>query len=321
MTWLGRLFVGFGLVCAGGSAWAGAIQHSTLTLSSLDHPMNVSLYVPDGAPPEGGWPVLYLLHGLGGTSSDWETLGDIQATLDRMIGAAEIKPLLVVMPAAGDSWYVDSAAVGGPGNVETAITHDLVAAIETRWPVRHDAGGRAIAGLSMGGYGALRLAYGHPELFGAAASLSGAIWQNVPSDELDLPLAQIRLLQESAYFHFIDEDTVTVGVDLPPAGPHFGGAFGDPFDARLFNRLNVFTLLVRLIDRGVPVPATFVTVGDDDSHKVWRGAIALLETMRAEGQDVEMRMTDGDHAWSVWKVSIVDALRFIDAHLTDAPAP
>ena len=47
---------------------------------------------------------------------------------------------------------------------------------------------------------------------GAAASLSGAIWQNVPTDEVDLALAQIRLLQDSAYFHFIGEDTVTIGV-------------------------------------------------------------------------------------------------------------
>jgi S-formylglutathione hydrolase FrmB len=309
-----RLLLAVWLGLAAVSARAGEIERSTVALQALGRGMDISVYVPDGTTPDGGWPVLYLLHGLGGDDRDWQRYADIGGTLDRLIGDAEIRPLLVVMPAAGDSWYVDSAAVGGPGDIETAITRDLVAAIEARWPVRRDAGGRAVAGLSMGGYGALRLAYAHPDLFAAAASLSGAIWQNVPTDELDLPLAQIRLLQDSAYFHFIDEDTVTIGIDLPPAGPHFGGAFGDPFDARLFNRLNVFTLMVGLIDRGVPLPATFVTVGDDDSHKVWRGAIAILETMRAEGQDVEMRMTDGDHAWSVWKVSIVDALRFLDAH-------
>lgn len=60
------------------------------------------------------------------------------------------------------------------------------------------------------------------------------------------------------------------------------------------------------------LPATYLTVGDDDGFFLWRGAIALHETLQADKRKSELRVTDGDHVWSVWKVSIIDALKFID---------
>ena len=76
--------------------------------------------------------------------------------------------MVVVMPDAGNSWYVDFAAVGGPGDFETAILDDLPQAIEEGMPVRRQRGGRAIAGLSMGGFGALRLAFKRPDRYCAS---------------------------------------------------------------------------------------------------------------------------------------------------------
>lgn len=293
---------------------AGTLENQTFPSPGLGGSIKALIYRPDGVPPAAGWPVVYLLHGLGGDETSWRDLGHIQPTLDEMMGKGVIAPALVVMPGAGPAgWYVDSTDVGGPGNSETAVVSDLRTAIESIYPVRKDMGGRAIAGLSMGGYGALRLALAHPDLFVAAASLSGAIWQNVPSNELDLAPSAMSLIIESSYFHHSDPADVSIGVDLPPVPPHFGSAFGNPFDARRFNSQNVFTLLAQAIAGNAALPALFLTVGDDDSHKLWRGGIAFYETMQASQRPVEFRMTDGDHTWALWQVSVRDALIFINS--------
>ena len=155
-----------------------------------------------------------------------------------------------------------------------------------------------------------------------AASLSGALWQNVPPEDLDLPPEKLAMIADNVYFHRVDRDTIEPGPDLPTLVSHFGGAFGTPFDADRFNAENVFTLLGDRIDERRALPALYVTVGDDDGFQLWRGALAFFETVRADGQRVQLRMTDGDHVWSLWKVAIVDALAFIDAHLEPAgPSP
>jgi S-formylglutathione hydrolase FrmB len=302
------------------AALASELRPVSVPSAALGREMAVEVYVPDGPAPAEGWPVLYLLHGHDGNERSWADLGGIQATLDRLIGDKTIAPLLVVMPDAGNSWYVDSADVGGPGDYETAITADLVAHVEANYPAQKSAAGRAIAGLSMGGYGAIRLAYAHPQLYTATASLSGALWNNVPPEDIGDDPANLRLIADSAFFHRIDADTIGTGRILPSTGDHFAGAFGEPFEAERFNVHNVFTLLRQAVEDDVPLPKTYLTAGDDDGFNLWRGAIALHETLIADGRTSELRITDGDHVWSLWSVSIVDVLRFIDAQWVK-PAP
>ena len=305
-------------ICSG-VALAGTVQQFRYDSPALGREQTAQVYVPSGDAPPGGWRVLYLLHGLGGRSSDWQALGKIGTTLDRMVEQKQIGPFVVVMPEAANSWYVDSADIAGPGNYASAIGHDLPAAIERNFSVGHDRAHRAIAGLSMGGFGALRLALSEPERYSAAAALSPAIWQNVPLEGTNLPQAgkppSTGAGANASYFVRPDPTTVTVGIDLPPSGEHFGGAFGTPFDPRRFNAENVFTLLQRAIDSRKPLPSIFLTVGDDDSHLLWRGAIAFFETMQMDGRPIEFRVTDGDHNWNCWKKSIVDALLFVDKNV------
>ena len=295
-------------------ASASEIKEIMVQSSALGRPLAVSIYRPDGPAPASGWPVVYLLHGLNGCYRDWLALGGIQKTLDRMIASQRIHPMLVVMPDGGNSWYVDSAAVGGPGNYETAILDDLPAAIEQDFPVRHERGGRAIAGLSMGGFGALRLALKRPDRYVAVASLSGAIWQNMPTDGLNG--AKLRV-GGGDYFLRVDPATIVGGIDRPPDGNHFGNAFGAPFDAKRFNAANVFTLLTQQLRSGAELPAIYLTVGDHDSHDLWRGSIALYETLMADGVNVDFRVTGGDHVWSLWRRTIEDALVFVDSKFID----
>lgn len=313
------------LVCAAALGPVPAAgQNGTMDTLSIDsprlqRPIAVRIYRP-GRTDRPCLPLLLLLHGLDGNETSWERLGGIRRTLDGMIADGRLRPLLVVMPGAGNSWYVDSAAAGGPGDVESALLGDLLPAVAARYAVCPGRSARAVAGLSMGGYGALRLALAHPDVFGAAAALSPAIWQNVPADELDLPPDRITVLAKSRYFHRSKDGDVTAGIVLPRPGRHYAGAFGTPFDARRFNRLNPFTLLETAAAAGGTTPALFVTVGDDDSLGLWEGGIAFFETARMLGVPLEFRITDGDHVWSLWRRSIVEALLFLDGHLDDRSA-
>jgi len=299
-------------------ALAGVLQPFRYHCPALGRDQTAEVYVPSAKRPATGWPVLYLLHGLNGRATDWETLGDIAETLDHLIDGKRIQPLLVVMPDAGNSWYVDSAAVGGPGDYAAAIGRDLPAAIEAAFPIATDRSRHAIGGLSMGGYGALRLALLQPERYGVVAALSPAIWQNIPIVPSD-PTTGLKhdRAPTPTYFQKLDADTVTIGVDLPPDGHHFGGAFGTPFDPARFNADNVFTLLQQASDAGKVLPTIYLSVGDDDSHLLWRGSIAFFETMQMRKLDVEFRVTNGDHNWALWKKSLVDALLFVDGRFSN----
>jgi S-formylglutathione hydrolase FrmB len=294
---------------------ASSIESLKIASQALGRPLAVTVYSPAAQPPPEGWPVLYLLHGLGGSERDWVELGGIQATLDRLIRTSRIRPMMVVMPGAGSSWYVNSAKLGGPGNYESAIGDDLPRAIEARYPVSQSASQRAIAGISMGGYGALRIAFQRPEQFTAVASMSGALWHNLPMVQESLASVPYNTYRDKTYFHRVDDATVVQGINLPPAGAHFGKAFGAPFDAERFNKQNVFTLLASQIAGGKALPAIYLTVGDDDSKNLWRGSMALYNTLRADQQNVEFRVTDGDHTWALWRRSIEDTLIFVNSRL------
>lgn len=306
-------FAGAALLLVALSAAARAeLRAETFPSPALARDINANVYVPAGDPPPNGWPVVYLLHGHDGNQNSWRDLGNIEPTLDRLIGEGHIQPIVVVMPDAGNSWYVDSQAIGGPGDYETAITRDLRLAVEARHPVRKDREGRAIAGLSMGGYGALRLAYKHNELYVATASLSGAIWQNIAAPNLDKSPEQLLVVQQSLSFSNPKSWAVTSGIVLPSVGDHFSGAFGRPFDAQRFNEANVFTLVERAAAADKPLPVSYITSGDDDAYRLWRGAAVLHETLQQAKRSSELRITDGAHVWSLWQKTIVDALLFID---------
>ncbi len=112
------------------------------------------------------YPVLYLLHGLYGDYRNWDTM----THLARYMAGRE---WIVVMPDAGDSWYTNSVSQADD-RFEDYITKDLVREIDHRYRTIRERHGRAIAGLSMGGYGAVKFALKYPEEYGFAGSLSGA---------------------------------------------------------------------------------------------------------------------------------------------------
>ncbi len=131
---------------------------------SLGKATSANVLLPDPGIP-GPYAVFYLLHGF----SDDHTVWQRRTSLERYVAGL---PVIVVMPDGGLSFYCDD-----PDGMkwETAIAVDLVKYVDTLFQTRADRTGRCIGGLSMGGYGAVKLALKHPETFASATSHSGAM--------------------------------------------------------------------------------------------------------------------------------------------------
>lgn len=113
-------------------------------------------------------PVVYLLHGFGDNHKGWITK---KPDLKRH---ADEKGIIIVCPDGNNSWYWDSP-VDSTFRYETFVAKELVAYTDKYYPTVPRATGRAITGLSMGGQGSLYLAVHHPDVFGAAGSMSGGV--------------------------------------------------------------------------------------------------------------------------------------------------
>ncbi|MFO0811362.1 MAG: alpha/beta hydrolase-fold protein [Gemmataceae bacterium] len=115
------------------------------------------------------YPVLYLLHGYSGNYNNWGRMG--------VPRSAHLYDLIVVMPDGGNSWYVNWAKSeeGQKNNWEDAIVKDLVGHVDATYRTIAKREGRAINGLSMGGYGGLMLGLKHPDMFCSIGSHSGAL--------------------------------------------------------------------------------------------------------------------------------------------------
>ncbi|MBX6363073.1 MAG: esterase family protein [Gemmatimonadetes bacterium] len=134
---------------------------------ALPKPRPAAVVLPAGyASSSRRYPVLYLLHGYDGAYDNWLTRTNLLAY------TAEL-PLIVVMPDAGNSWYAN--AVGDPSQrFEDYVARDVVDYIDANYRTLPFGQARFIAGLSMGGFGAVRLALDNPGKFSLAASISGA---------------------------------------------------------------------------------------------------------------------------------------------------
>ncbi|PYS82499.1 MAG: hypothetical protein DMF67_12570 [Acidobacteria bacterium] len=114
------------------------------------------------------YPVIYLLHGLKGSAGDWVS--------DRahLADYAARYPFIVVVPEGHDAWYTDSATVPNE-KYESYLIQELIPDVDRRFRTIPSREARAVAGLSMGGYGSLKFGLKYPDLFAFAASMSGAL--------------------------------------------------------------------------------------------------------------------------------------------------
>ena len=271
------------MILAVPASGAGIVEYELSAPSpTLGHPIPYAVYRPFPFPAEGErWPVVYLLHGLTGKDGDWFTWGNLGPILDQAIADGRIPPLVIVAPGFGDSWYVDNPDAGGFGLVETALAEDLVPAIDASLPTARCRTGRAIGGLSMGGYGAMLQGIDHPDLYVAAISFSGALHTPlVPND----PRRWIP--------------------DI------YRNVFGDPFNPERFNAGNAFTK----VDGLRPVkqkPAFYLTIGDDDYPDLIEASAMFHNRLKQTGADTTLRIGPGRHYWDTWQQAIIPALEWL----------
>lgn len=231
--------------------------------------------VPEGMP--GPFPVLYLLHGLSDDHLAWTRRSRLESYVEGL-------PLIVVMPDGGRGFYTDSRS-NPRGAVETFVTHDLVGFVDATFRTIPERAGRVVAGLSMGGYGAVKLALKHPDLFSAAVSHSGAVgFASRPWTERE-----------------------------PHWGAEYAPIFGD--DPR-GGPDDLFALAERA-DRGT-LPALRIDCGtDDELIESNRHFHAHLERL---GVPHEYAEYPGGHDWDYWDEHVREALDFVARELKLARA-
>jgi enterochelin esterase-like enzyme len=153
---------------AGGSS---VVEHP-LYASTLGLSTSYNIFLPPGY-NEGyrRYPVLYMLHGVAGDATEWQSIGLLEAA-DRLIQDGEIEPMLIVLPNGGANYWVNHADGARWGDY---LVSDVVASVDREYRTVPDRSARAVGGLSMGGEGALRMAMLNPGVFGIAAAHSPSL--------------------------------------------------------------------------------------------------------------------------------------------------
>ena len=151
------------------SVSAADVTQTTTHSQSMNKEIGVVVITPEGYTADEDYPVLYLLHGYSGNEKDWIT------KVPQIKDYADLYQFIIVCPDGGySSWYFDSP-VDVNCKYETYITDELINWVDKNYSTKASREGRAITGLSMGGHGALFLAFRNQDIFGAAGSMSGGV--------------------------------------------------------------------------------------------------------------------------------------------------
>ena len=138
----------------------------------------INIYLPGDWESSGKkYPVLYLLHGMGGDNNDWTSNG-VQEMTDAAVDEGQIVPFIIIMPKGYNAFYVNDLGQYDNGRSfrwEAYFRKELIPYIKENYPVLTGRENTAIAGLSMGGFGASYHAFSYPEDFGFCYSMSGAV--------------------------------------------------------------------------------------------------------------------------------------------------
>ncbi len=213
------------------------------------------------------YPVVYLLHGSGGDHTDWTSNTHIAALADRY-------RVILVMPDGGhESWYIDSPFDSG-SRYETFIGDEVVSYVDSHFRTIATQRARAITGLSMGGFGALRIALDRPDTFGAVGSISGAVDPRCCEDE-----------------------------------PGIDHVFGDPGRHPSFWNRNVIVESARAFVRA-HLDVT-IDCGRDDAFV--GSNRTLHERLVALGVPHDYAERPGGHTWDYWSNAIRYQMRFFAA--------
>ncbi|MGA8617502.1 MAG: alpha/beta hydrolase family protein [Candidatus Sulfotelmatobacter sp.] len=232
-------------------------------------------------PPE-NYPVLYFLHGLGDNertlfnSGGWTLLDDLRRQ-------HKIGEFVIAAPEGGRTFYINSA--DGSVRYSDFFLQEFIPLTEAKYRVKKGRNNRAISGISMGGYGALRFAFSHPEMFSAVSAQSAALITETPQ-ELD-----------------------TAARSGAPLGKLLAAVFGNPIEVRHWNDNNPFALAKRNV-AGIRRLAIYFNCGQDDNYGFEKGAAALHEELQKENLTHEYHSYPGDHSFAYFMSHFPEAMEF-----------
>lgn len=279
------LLLFFSLICqaqiARGIVKEGLIINSKI----LGKDVKYTVYLPyDYDTSSRFYPVVYLLHGYTDNDIAWMQYGESNLIADEAISKREIPPMIFVMPDAGVSWYINN--FDNSVRYEDFFITEFIPGVEKAFRIRTEKRYRGIAGLSMGGFGALLYTIKHPDLFTACAAFSAAVFTE--EEIISAPDENYKNLNANLY------------------GPGLKGK--DRITPHLManNPLYIFKSIDKKTLNGTRI---YLDCGDDDF--LYRGNSALHTLLRDLNIPHEYRVRNGAHTWSYWRSGLLDGLKFI----------
>jgi putative tributyrin esterase len=255
----------------------------TFHSKALDRDMHYMVVLPaDYNGSQQRYPVLYLLHGWAGDYTNW-------VKLTKLVEYSKRYPMIIVTPDAQNSWYVNSATIPAD-RFENYIVNDLIREIDTRWRTIALPDRRAIAGLSMGGYGSVLFGLKHPSLFAVVGSVSGAF---------DGPSGVEHLIPD------VRESTDRA----------FGAVDGT---ARIDNNIYSLMLAESARTEHTSVPYFFLECGSQDS--LLPSNRKFVEELSSKNVTYEYHEYPGAHSWEFWDKSLPMMLEVIATRIVPANA-
>jgi len=279
-----RLIFNLFLISIGISAFSqkGKVLESLKFDSKLvGYPVEYSVYLPaDYETSNRSYPVLYLLHGYSDDETGWVQFGEADMIADKGIAAGDYPPCIIVMPDGKVTWYANS--FDGKDLWEDMFIKEFIPFIEKEFRIRQKKEFRAIAGLSMGGNGALMLSMRHTDLFSSCVAMSAGT--------------------------FTDEE-ITANNQYDR---YFGNIYGPKPESGVseyWKACSPLHLLDSVEKEKLKSVRYYIDCGDDDF--LYKGNAALHVKMRDLGIPHEFRVRNGGHEWSYWRTGLYDGLKFI----------
>lgn len=278
----------FQLIASTPAAPQSRIDCGALNSHILKEVVHYCVYLPAGYDagaaqhPAGRYPVLYFLHGLGDNE---QTLfnGGGWSLFDDLRKQHKMGDFLIVTPEGRRSFYINSA--DGSVRYSDFFLQEFLPHIEGKYRILPGRAGRAISGISMGGYGALRFAFAHPELFSAVSAQSAALITESPQA--------------------LDSASQT---GAPLAGL-LGAVFGKPINVVHWNENNPF-VLAKKNAAALRRTAIYFNCGQDDNYGFEKGAAALHDDLKKEGVKHEYHAYPGDHSLTYFLSHFDEVMEF-----------
>ncbi len=258
---------------------SNTLESHSFFSSALKRGMPYKIILPAGySTSQQRYPVLYLLHGWQGDETNW-------TSLTHLLQDASAYRLIVVMPRAANSWYVNSQTQAD-NRYADYIAHDLLAEVDAHYRTIATPHARAIAGLSMGGYGAMLFSLRHPGAFAFVASISGAFAG--PSG---------------------------IETILPQLKPSTDQAFG-PADS-VTRRDNDIDALIETGDHAQQ-PYFFLECGASDP--LLSSNRRVVDELSSRGFAYEYHELPGAHTWPFWDAALPPMLTALSRQMHVQPA-